>query len=375
MSVSSLAATLSPAVALRPVALGLSLLALAGGHAAYDASASTVTITVDGVRQQVTTHGGTVGAALSAANLRATSHDLLVPSATAPLKDGTSIVLRRGRQIALTVDGTPRSVWVTALSVDEALDQIGLREGGTLLSADRSRELPLKGFSLDVRTRKDVQLLDGGKVRRTATNAVLVSDVLRELRVSVRRADTLSVRTDARVTDGMVIRVTRRDGKRVSEDVEIPFAVQRQADPSMYKGETKVVRQGRVGVIHKTYLLTFTNGRLSGRRIATVVRTANPVAKVIAYGTKSRPTYAKSVGSADGLNWGALARCESGGNPRAVSSGGQYRGLYQFSFSTWRGVGGSGDPIDASSSEQTYRAKLLYQRSGRGAWPVCGRYL
>ena len=356
MSVSSFAATLAPAVALRPVALGMSLLALAGGHTAYEASAHTVAITVDGVRQEVTTHGDTVGAALKAAHLRSTSHDLLVPSATAPLRDGASIILRRGRELSLTVDGTPRTVWVTALSVDEALNQIGLRQGGALLSADRSRALPLKGFSLDVRTRKDIQVL--------------------ELHIHVRRTDSLSVRPDAALTDGLVIRVTRVDGKRVSEDVEIPFGVERRADASMYKGETKTLRDGRVGVIHKTYLLTYTNHKLSGRRIATSKRTASPVTKIVAYGTKSRPTYAaKSVGSADGLNWGALARCESGGNPRAVSSNGRYRGLYQFSISTWQGVGGSGDPIDASSSEQTYRAKLLYNRSGRGSWPTCGRYL
>jgi len=33
------------------------------------------------------------------------------------------------------------------------------------------------------------------------------------------------------------------------------------------------------------------------------------------------------------------------------------------------------DPIDASSAEQTYRAKLLYLRSGAGAWPYCGQFL
>ncbi|MEO6203879.1 MAG: transglycosylase family protein, partial [Mycobacteriales bacterium] len=74
-------------------------------------------------------------------------------------------------------------------------------------------------------------------------------------------------------------------------------------------------------------------------------------------------------------NWDGLARCESGGNPRAVSSTGKYRGLYQFSIATRRAEGGEGDPIDASPAEQTYRAKTLYTRSGRGQWPVCGKYL
>ena len=77
----------------------------------------------------------------------------------------------------------------------------------------------------------------------------------------------------------------------------------------------------------------------------------------------------------DGLNWAALAECESGGNPRAVSANGRYRGLYQFDLSTWRSVGGSGDPIDASSAEQTRRAQRLYAQRGRSPWPVCGRHL
>ncbi|MBL0747693.1 transglycosylase family protein [Nocardioides sp. G10] len=83
---------------------------------------------------------------------------------------------------------------------------------------------------------------------------------------------------------------------------------------------------------------------------------------------------AYSVPGADGLNWGALANCESGGNPHAVNPAGYY-GLYQFDTGTWRSVGGSGLPTSASAAEQTYRAKLLYQQRGRSPWPTCGRLL
>jgi hypothetical protein len=68
----------------------------------------------------------------------------------------------------------------------------------------------------------------------------------------------------------------------------------------------------------------------------------------------------------------AIAACESGGDPTAVSSDGSYRGKYQFSFETWAAVGGSGDPATASESEQDYRAALLYAQSGSSPWPVCG---
>lgn len=75
------------------------------------------------------------------------------------------------------------------------------------------------------------------------------------------------------------------------------------------------------------------------------------------------------------LNWNALAACEASGNPRAVSADGRYFGLYQFDLPTWRSVGGNGNPADASPSEQTYRAQLLYAQRGRAPWPVCSRYL
>lgn len=66
-----------------------------------------------------------------------------------------------------------------------------------------------------------------------------------------------------------------------------------------------------------------------------------------------------------------IAQCESGGNPRAVSSDGQYRGKYQFDRSTWESLGGSGDPADAPESEQDSRAAQLYRQRGASAWPNC----
>jgi hypothetical protein len=66
-----------------------------------------------------------------------------------------------------------------------------------------------------------------------------------------------------------------------------------------------------------------------------------------------------------------IAECESGGNPRAVSPGGQYRGKYQFSVNTWRNLGGEGDPADASESEQDRIALKLFRRAGTAPWPNC----
>ncbi len=68
-----------------------------------------------------------------------------------------------------------------------------------------------------------------------------------------------------------------------------------------------------------------------------------------------------------------IRQCESRGNYSIVSPSGRYRGAYQFDFTTWRGVGGTGDPAAASPAEQDYRALLLLRMRGTRPWPVCGR--
>ena len=67
-----------------------------------------------------------------------------------------------------------------------------------------------------------------------------------------------------------------------------------------------------------------------------------------------------------------IARCESGGRAAAVSPDGRYRGKYQFDRTTWRALGGTGDPAAAPEAEQDRRAARLLRRSGTSPWPSCG---
>jgi soluble lytic murein transglycosylase-like protein len=85
-----------------------------------------------------------------------------------------------------------------------------------------------------------------------------------------------------------------------------------------------------------------------------------------------RELFAELPGGVTMATLESIAACESGGDPTAVSSDGPYRGLYQFDYGTWGSVGGEGDPAAASAAEQSYRAALLYSRSGSSPWPVCG---
>jgi hypothetical protein len=66
-----------------------------------------------------------------------------------------------------------------------------------------------------------------------------------------------------------------------------------------------------------------------------------------------------------------IAQCESGGNPRAVSADGTYRGKYQFDQETWEAMGGTGDPAEAPESVQDRLAVKLYKQRGSAPWGRC----
>ncbi|HET9098626.1 MAG TPA: transglycosylase family protein [Candidatus Saccharimonadales bacterium] len=68
--------------------------------------------------------------------------------------------------------------------------------------------------------------------------------------------------------------------------------------------------------------------------------------------------------------WDAIAACESGGN-WAIDTGNGFYGGLQFTLSSWRAVGGTGLPSQASPAEQIARAQALEAIQGWGAWPVC----
>lgn len=72
--------------------------------------------------------------------------------------------------------------------------------------------------------------------------------------------------------------------------------------------------------------------------------------------------------------WERLAGCESGGN-WAINTGNGYYGGLQFALATWRGLGMSGYPHQASKATQIAAADQLHTQRGFQPWPACSRKL
>jgi hypothetical protein len=81
-----------------------------------------------------------------------------------------------------------------------------------------------------------------------------------------------------------------------------------------------------------------------------------------------------SASAAPWSTWDRLAQCESSGDWH-INTGNSYYGGLQFSLASWRAVGGSGYPHQASKAEQIRRAEKLLDMQGWGAWPACSAKL
>jgi len=347
----------------------LVLLGLVGGTLAFFVAQKAVTLTVDGQAREVGTYSDTVGEVLEEEGLSLAAHDVVLPAPDAALGDGDAVVLNRARPLTLTVDGVSREVHVTALSVEEALDQLGFRAEGLVLSASRAERLPLEGMTLSITTPKDVVLVADGQERVVTTTAATAGDLLAEQGIALSATDRTSMRLEQGLLNRMRLQVFRVQISEITETTVLEHGRVESQNPAAFEDEEDVTQEGVDGEQQTTYRVTVVDGRETSRETLGTAVTREPVDQHVIVGTKERPA---NKPTADGLNWAALAACESGGRPNAVSSTGKYHGLYQFSEATWRAVGGTGLPSQASPDEQTFRAQQLYNRSGAGQWPHCG---
>ncbi|MEJ7756533.1 MAG: ubiquitin-like domain-containing protein [Nocardioidaceae bacterium] len=123
------------------------VLALVGGTIAFVSLNKTVTLSVDGESSTVRTFGSTVSDVLDSEGIEVGEHDVVAPDPDASIDEGTQVAVRYGRQLTVTLDGEQEKYWVTALSVEDALSQLGLRAEGADLSTSRSAAIPARAWA------------------------------------------------------------------------------------------------------------------------------------------------------------------------------------------------------------------------------------
>ncbi|WP_308279669.1 transglycosylase family protein [Phycicoccus mangrovi] len=280
---------------IRHATQGAAALAVVAGSVGVAHLDKAVALTVDGSPRSVHVFGGTVRDALDKSDISVGEHDVVVPSLDAAISDGDHISVRYGRKLVVTVDGQRREYWTTATTVDAALRDVGVRADGAVLTASRSQTLGREGLALSVTTPKDVTVLDGGKRRSVTTTAPQVGAVFGQLGIEHDADDTVKPGLSTAVREGMTITLTRIGTKTQTRTESVSFGTTRRTDSSMAEGTTKTVTTGKPGTKKVTRELRWVNGKLSSSKVVKTVVTKQPVDAVVKVGTKKAAVPAPST--------------------------------------------------------------------------------
>lgn len=363
------------------VASATALLVAGTAAAAVGTSYRHVTLEVDGVSRDVSGFFSTAGDALSTAGVSVGDHDLVAPAADQRVASGDTVVVRSATAYDVTVDGAQTTAWSTASSISGVLT--ALPASSSSMAADRSytrSEMPIGEGGENIHV-----VADGHTTDVVASASEGASAILAKAGVSAGPIDRVTLENVGGDTTLRVARVVRGT---VTTTTEIPYETEEREDAEAEEGTEKTVQEGAAGSeVTQAYQETI-DGNVTVSAVLSTSRT-EPTNRVVSKGTKAKKAEEPSGSSSDSTSssssssssssgsaaisgddasiWAAIAQCESGANP-SINTGNGYYGMYQFSLPTWRSVGGTGLPSEASAEEQTMRARMLQQRAGWGQW-------
>jgi uncharacterized protein YabE (DUF348 family) len=358
--------------------------AVAGGSVAYATKSKTVSLSVDGQVQKVHTFGSTVGDALEAGKVQVGEHDVVAPGLDSGLKDGQEIAVQYGRKLTVDADGTKKTYWTTADSVNEALADLGLRYDGAFLSTSRSAPLGRQGLDLVVKTPKTVQIVHAGKVQTIKSLAATVGEALTAAKIAWDRDDRVTPAPATALKLGVnKVGFVKVDVKKVTKTVAVAHGTDKTNSATMLEGTTKTTTKGTDGSTSVTYVYTYLDGKLTTQKVVSTKVVSAPVDEEILVGTKPKPapttttdTTPSTPSTGSTSAWDRIAECESGGNWAANTGNGYYGGL-QFDHGTWAAYGGTAYANNANGASKAQQIaiaeKVKADRGGYGAWPVCGK--
>ena len=264
---------------------------MVGGLAAFGvaAASSNVTVTVDGDASQVLSFGETVGDVLDAEDIEVSADDLVVPSLESPLQDGTQIEVAFARDVTVTVDGVTDDLTTTALSVEELLGELGLRDGAVTTTVSRSAGIGRDGFEVAIRTPKQVVIVDGDTRLPLVVTSTTVAEALESAGIDLGRRDEVAPAASTALSDGTTITVARFTTAKRTETSPVDFRTVTRETSDLFTDEEQVEQEGRVGERTRVYRVERLGGEKQGETLLSDEVTTPPVDRIVLVGTTPRP--------------------------------------------------------------------------------------
>ncbi|MCA1833761.1 MAG: ubiquitin-like domain-containing protein [Actinomycetota bacterium] len=251
---------------------------LAVAAMAYGGLDKTINLRVEGRSSHLHTFALTVRDALTRAGVRLGEGDWVSPPLGTRLHEGSAIEIRRAKEVTIILDGKPRRIVTTALTIEQVLADLNVRRGlRDFVGPSRSSRVSA-GMTVIYREAVGIMVQHDGKTDRVITNAPDVGTVLREMGVRLGARDLVRPVAGAYPVAKMVVRVMRVGDHLESQELSIAYPTIYRRVLNQEYGTTRTIQEGRSGVRLMRYRSTYVDGRRVKRRLlnADVVRPPAP---------------------------------------------------------------------------------------------------
>ncbi|HLU23199.1 MAG TPA: ubiquitin-like domain-containing protein [Bacillaceae bacterium] len=254
---------------------------------AYEGTKKTVALTMDGEKVILKTHADTIGDILDELNVTVNKDDYLSHSENTQVKNKLEVVWEPAKKVIVKVGDTEETIWTTAKTVDEFLDnqEININDHDEVdFSVD---EKIYENMKLSIDRAFPIVLKDGkAEEKKVWSTSITVADFLRQQGITLGKLDRVEPSLDKNVEPNGEVNVFRVE--KVTDVVEEPidFKVITKKDSTLAKGSEKVVQQGKEGLLKKEYEVTKENGKEIDRKLVAEKTVQESQNKIVAVGTK-----------------------------------------------------------------------------------------
>ncbi len=307
-----------------------------------------VTVHVDGETKTVATNAVTVGEVLARLKVNLAEHDKTEPSLNTPVA-GSDFTVNLYRARPITVVDGPNSY--TAMTAERSPKKIAEDAGFTTQQEDQfafeRSDDPFEGApgtQMVIKRAKAITFDLYGTASPLRTHEITVGDLLTERDIALDAGDELNVPKEARITEGMLVKIIKVGKEVKTVEEEIAFSEEKIQDVNQPTSYRQVKEVGQNGKKLVTYEIVTHNGIEAVKNSVKEVITQEPVKQVVVVGTKAplvvgpaeiieRINYWSDVRGIDGNRVARIAKCESTFNPNADN--GHHKGLFQQDPDYW----------------------------------------
>ena len=190
------------------------------------------------------------------------------------------------KSVVLDIDGKTSTESFQGGTVAEFLEATETKVGENQIVIPSLSTVVADGTTVYVRTAKPVQVTDGGKTKLMVLSYGTVSEALALAGTPLGDEDILSVKRDAKIETLDKFTIQRVTYQKKTETVEVPFESETKNSDEVELGETKLAAKGQNGEKQVVKNVKYIDGKAVSETVVSEKVTKKPVNEVTLVGTK-----------------------------------------------------------------------------------------